>query len=279
MTATRPPRNSLSSASNALLVLEYLVEVDEAGVSDISRHLGVTVATAHRLVATLVATGFAEQNAANRRYRPSHKLVVLAQRSRQTVDAREMAHACLANLAQVVHETCNLAILSSSTVLYTDKVTSDQPFGIEARVGSCLPAYCTALGKVLLAGLPDEALADYLSYMKAARKRRELPPPPADALFKAEIRSAREKGYAIDEGEYLPDVFCAAAPISGSDGSVIAAMSIATPRSRFHAKKRTFIQEVCNSAQALSKEFVDLGLPRQPQELAPAGIFARNALD
>jgi DNA-binding IclR family transcriptional regulator len=270
MTATRPPSHSLSSATNALLVLEYLVDVEEAGVSDISRRLGVTVATAHRLLATLVATGFAEQNSANRRYRPSHKIVALAQRTRQTVDARQIAHIRLANLAQAVHETCNLAILSNSTVLYADKVTSDQPFGIEARVGSCLPAYCTALGKVLVAGLGEEGLVDYLSYVKAARKRRELPTPPFEVALKSEVRSVREQGYAIDEGEYLPDVFCVAAPITESDGSVIAAMSIAAPRSRFHAKKDIFIREVCGAAQALSREFADLGIPRNPQELGPS---------
>ena len=270
MTATKSPGHSLSSATNALLVLEYLVEVDEAGVSDISRHLGVTVATAHRLVATLVTTGFAEQNPANRRYRPSHKIVALAQRTRQTVDPREIAHIRLANLAQAVHETCNLAILSNSTVLYTDKVTSDQPFGIEARVGSCLPAYCTALGKVLVAGLGEDGLADYLSHVRAARRRRELPTPPFETAFKLEIRSVREQGYAVDEGEYLPDVFCIAAPITSPDGPVIAAMSIATPRSRFHTKKDIFINEVCGAARALSRDFADLGVPRDAQELAPS---------
>src|SRR3954451_19277391 len=87
-----PPKRGLSSVSKSLAVLEYLIESGEAGVSEIARHVGVTVGTSHRLVATLVLTGWAEQNPDTRRYRPSQKVVRLAHKIRKTISAREIAH-------------------------------------------------------------------------------------------------------------------------------------------------------------------------------------------
>lgn len=272
MVATASERRSLSSVTNALAVLEYLVEADEAGVSEIARHVGVTVGTAHRLVGTLVATGFAEQNPLNRKYLPSQKLVALAQRARRSIDAREIAHRHLLALVGAVHETGNLAILSNNMVLYTDKVTSDQPFGVEARVGSHLPAYCTALGKILIAGLTDGEVDRYLKGARSTRGRKDMPKPPTEASFRAQIKRARAEGFAVDNGEYLPDVFCAAAPIRNAQDAVVAALSVSAPRSRFEANKDRFVTEVQRAATELSGSLATLGLPRTPQEFAPTEL-------
>lgn len=264
---TKAASRNLNSVTNALAVLEYLVEAGEAGVSEIGRHVGVTVGTAHRLVATLVATGFAEQNPENRKYRPSHKLIALAQRARLALDARGIAHEHLVKLGGSVHETVNLAILSERLVLYTDKVTSDQPFGIEARIGSRLPAYCTALGKVLIGGLGDDDVAAYLATLRR-NTRTDQRTPPREADLRAELMRVREKGFALDHGDYLPDVYCAAAPVLGANGQVVAALSVSAPRSRFRSNQRQLVAEVRRSAAELSAAFAELGLPGSPGALA-----------
>src|SRR5437763_12119557 len=148
----------LSSASNTLRALEYLVESREAGVTAIARALDVTPGTAHRLVGTLVGEGFAEQNGDKRKYRPAAKLLLLADRMRSRHDIRELAHGRLLQLADEIHETVNLGMLQAHRVVYLDKVLSDQPFGIEAKVGSRVPAYCTALGRAILAHSEPDAL-------------------------------------------------------------------------------------------------------------------------
>jgi DNA-binding IclR family transcriptional regulator len=250
------------------LVLEFLVEAGEAGVSEIARRVGVTVGTAHRLVATLVEVGWAEQNPDNRRYRPSQRLVAMAHRMRKTLSAREIAHEQLTSLVQAVHETGNLAILSDHQVLYVDKVTSDQPFGLEARIGSRLPAFCTALGKVLVASLEDAALDDYLSVLQDVRRSRQRPAPPSATAFRQELQLTRERGYALDHGEYLPDVFCVAAPVRATGGRVVAAISVSAPRSRFTANSDHLMREVCGSAAALSKTLQDLGVGEQAMDFA-----------
>ena len=266
-------RTALSSVSNSLAVLEFLVEAGEAGVSEIARRVGVTVGTSHRLLATLVATGWAEQNPANRKYRPSHKVVTLAQQVRTTLNTRGIAHRHLVELVDSVHETGNLAILFESRILYVDKVTSDQPFGIEARIGSRLPAYCTALGKTLVANLDDQGIADYLRLIASIRAGRQQPRPPVASAFRGELQRAKADGYALDRGEYLPDVFCVAAPIRGAVGRVVAALSLSAPRSRFEPSKARLVGAVQSAAAALSDELSRLGLAESALEFAAPEIL------
>ena len=104
--------------------------------------------------------GFAEQNPDTRRYRPSAKVLSLAQQMRGRVNVRDRVHLHLVELVQAVRESAHLAVLDEGLVLYIDKVASDQPFGIEFRVGSRLPAHSTALGKALIAFDDDIDLDD-----------------------------------------------------------------------------------------------------------------------
>ncbi|HEY4096759.1 MAG TPA: IclR family transcriptional regulator [Baekduia sp.] len=272
--AQDPARRVLSSVANALRVLEYLVEVGESGVSEIGREVGVTVGTSHRLVATLVAAGFVEQNAANRRYRPSRKFAAMAHKVRPPLNARDIAHQYLVDLVGVVDETVNLAILSDTNVLYVDKVTSDRPFGIEAKIGSRLPAYCTALGKVLVSHLEPGLWKTYLKRSGQPSALENAPPPPSLPAYRAELAAVLEVGYAMDAGEYLSDVFCIAAPIVGPEGEVTAALSISAPRSRFEANREHFVAEAQRTAATLSETLSELGLPEDPREFVPAGVSA-----
>jgi DNA-binding IclR family transcriptional regulator len=253
-------RPMLNSVANALRVLEYLIETGEARVSEIGRELNVTVGTAHRLVGTLVGAGFAEQNPTNRRYRPSLKLLVLANQMRSRLGIRDLTHNRLTELTEATHETANLGVLDDDRVLYVDKVFSDQVFGIEAKVGARVPAYCTALGKVLIAYQDEQAREDYLARMKAGGGTDSDHPPPDAAAFRRELAKVVQNGYAEDHGEYLPDVFCVAAPVSNGLGKPTAAVSVSVPRSRFRTQREEFIAAVKRSAEALSQDVLELGI-------------------
>lgn len=276
---TPPPRSAparrrtLSSVANALRVLAYLGDTGDAGVSEISRQVHVTVGTAHRLVGTLVSTGWAEQDPDTRKYRLSQKIVELAEKKRATLDARAIAHQHLADLVQRVNETGNLAILDESRrVLYVDKVTSEQPFGVEARVGSRLPFYCTALGKALVAGLDDAQRAGYLRSLSRGARSKDTNAHVDLAAFRADIEAVRTKGYALDLGEYLPDVYCAAAPIYGKDGTTVAAVSVSVPRSRFLEQQQVLTDEVRTTAATLSDALREVGLPASSHDFVPPGL-------
>lgn len=260
MTPKAGTRPVLSSVANALRVLEYLVETGEARVSEVGQELKVTVGTAHRLLGTLVAAGFAEQNPANRRYRPSPKLLVLANEMRSRISTRDVTHSRLQMLQNATRETANLAVLDDGRVLYIDKVFSDQVFGIEARIGARLPAYCTALGKVLVAHQDEAERERYLAAVEAERAAHADNPPPSPTKLRKELATVLKQGYAEDHGEYLPDVFCVAAPITNGRDNAIAAVSISAPRSRFLARREELIREVEAAASAISAELETLGI-------------------
>jgi IclR family transcriptional regulator, KDG regulon repressor len=247
----------LNSAANALRALECLVEQGEAGVSEIGRHLGVTVGTSHRILVTLVELGFAEQNPATRRYRPSSKVLSLAQQMRGRVNARDRVHLHLVELVQAVRESAHLAVLDEGLVLYIDKVASDQSFGIEFRVGSRLPAHSTALGKALLA-FDDEIELE--TVIKQSEASEHVDRPVDRGRLQRALRTVRAEGVAEDRGEFMSDVRCVAAPIRGRHGHVVAAIDISAPRSRFDAAREQLRAEVQRSAERISEELRQLGV-------------------
>lgn len=247
----------LNSAANALRALECLVERGDVGVSEIARHLDVTVGTGHRILVTLVEMGFAEQNPATRRYRPSGKVLSLAQQMRGRVNVRDRVHLHLVELVQVVRESAHLAVLDDGLVLYVDKVASDQPFGIEFRVGSRLPAHTTALGRALLAFDDDVDLATVIK----AGAGGDHPSKPIDRARLARLlRTVRADGVAEDRGDFMADVRCVAAPVRGRSGHVVAAIDIAAPRSRFDPAREQLRAEVQRSAERISEELRQLGI-------------------
>ena len=250
----------LSSATNALRALEYLVENREAGVSEIGRALGVTPGTAHRLVGTLVAEGFAEQNGDNRKYRPGPKVLDLADRVRGRVDVRDIAHSHLVELVDRVGETANLGALQDQRIVYLDKVMSDQPFGIEAKVGSRVPAYVTALGKSILAHSSEGVIDRYLTAMAAGEAGDGTHKPPSAKAFRSELDRVVRQGFSEDTGDFMPDVFCVAAPAFSANDEPIAAISISVPRSRFRANRKELVREVRQAADALSRQLKSLGI-------------------
>ncbi len=241
----------LSSAANVLRALEYLVDEGEVGVSDLGRHLSVTVGTAHRLVSTLVETGFAVQNPQTRRYRASVKVARLADRVRGAADVMDVLHAHLEVLAATVHETVNLGVLEGSEILYVDKVLSDQMFGIEARVGTRLPAASTALGKAILSRTPDAVLERVADASSTGDLR-------------AELTQVETDGFAEDRGEVVSDVWCVAAPITAANGEAIAAISVSVPRSRWDGNVVNLRREVVATAQAASRDAGHLGVEALP---------------
>lgn len=243
----------LSSVANALRVLEHLVESGEAGVSEVARTLSLTVGTAHRLIAALVESGFAEQNPANRRYRPGPKIVSLARKMNQGVDVITLAHSQLERLGAAAGETVNLGVLRDESVVYIDRVTTDQPLTVSVRIGSRVPAFNTALGKVLLAFGPEERREDYERRLKKIAAAAGIKAPDAKK-FGAQLDTTKRRGFAEDDGEFDPDIACVAAPIIDARGRAIAAVSISGLRTRVRDRK----DELTGMVRLASKEISDL---------------------
>ena len=212
--AATAARRGLNSVTNAFSVLEYLVEAGEAGVSEIARRVGVTVGTAHRLVATLVEIGWAEQNPDNRRYRPSQRLVAMAHSMRKTLNARELAHEQLTSLVQAVHETGNLAIFSDRRAL---RGQGDLRPAVRPRSQDRLEAprvlHCARQGA---RRVDDAALDDYLALLETVRRGKQPPTPPPVAAFRRSCAALAIGGTRWTRASTFP--MCTAPPPRARDG-------------------------------------------------------------
>jgi DNA-binding IclR family transcriptional regulator len=134
-------------------------------------------------------------------------------------------------LRDATRETTQIAILDHWQVVYLERVPSPQPVGfMRARVGAILPAYCTGLGKTLLAFEPEADVAAWMS----TQTFKALTPhtiTSATRLLK-QLRVIRQRGYGLDEQEREVGVRCVAAPVRDHEGRVVAAISAAGPAAR-----------------------------------------------
>jgi DNA-binding IclR family transcriptional regulator len=246
----------LSSVANALRVLDLLAERGEMGVSEVGRELDLTTATAHRLVTTLVGSGFVDRDPSTRRYRLSTKILVMAGQVRSRIGLPDILRPILQDIARRTTETINLGVYRDGEVVYLDKIDSEALFRIEIRVGAHVPAYCTGLGKAMLAHQDPQEAERYIS---STKMKAHTPNTITSAgALRSELESIREQGYAIDRGELLSDVWCVAVPVL-ADGRPVAAISISAPRSRFEDKQDKLVKVAVRAAEDASAAISQLG--------------------
>lgn len=236
----------------------------ELGVSEISRILGLKKATAHRLLVALRRRGLVAQDPLSRRYRLGLKLWELGAMATSHVDWVDRVKPYLEQLTQLTGETSHLAVLSDGQVLYVEKVESPRSLRIPSQVGRRLPVHCTAVGKALIAFLPDEVLQSIVGHhgLKAFTTNTITD---LDRL-RAELATAREQGYTTDNEEIEEGLACIGAPVRDHSAHVVAAISIAGPASRVRSERMgDHIKAVVGVANAISRM---LGCPpellRQP---------------
>ena len=130
------------------------------GVSELSRDLALSRSTAHRYFTTLAQLGYLQQDRDSKRYRLGPRVLDLGFSAINSMDVREIAAPHLRELADETGYTVNLAILEGTDVVYIERCRSSRPgqreIDLDLHVGARLPAYCTAMGKAILAFLPDD---------------------------------------------------------------------------------------------------------------------------
>ncbi|OGB91449.1 MAG: hypothetical protein A3G35_01800 [candidate division NC10 bacterium RIFCSPLOWO2_12_FULL_66_18] len=227
---------TVQSIGRALTLLEALGDSrGEVGIAELSKRVGLHVSTTHRLLATLVARGYARQSPETGRYALGAKALHLAESYLGQMDLRRIGRPVLEWLSQATAETANLVILDGHEALYLDKVEGPQSLRIFSRIGRRAPLHCTAVGKVLLAFRsaadldtlvgrgPLEALTRH-SITSVSQLRREL-------------KKVRDQGFALDREECEEGASCVAVPIRNAQGNVEAALSISAPAVRLTPRR------------------------------------------
>jgi DNA-binding IclR family transcriptional regulator len=242
----------IQAVSHALDLLEqFHGDVDELGVTELSKRLKLHKNNVFRLLATLESRGYIEQNRATENYRLGLKSLELGQTFIKQMGLLRQAKPILEKLVKECNETSYVAIFKEGYIVYLDVVETDLTVRVVSRVGSRLPSYCTAAGKVHLAHMSDEEIEHVLP-----RDLKGFTPKTIverDALRK-ELRKIAEQGFALDNEELDPGVRCVAGPIRDYTRRIVGAISISGPSMRFSDDRlqKELIPLVIQSADELS---------------------------
>jgi DNA-binding IclR family transcriptional regulator len=252
------PDGGLSSVSNALQVIELLGDGVELRVVDVATALGVSSATAHRILSSLRAHGFVRQPPGSTRYVAGPAVLRLARRVSFERMLRAVTTPHMQTLCRDLKETINLEILLGPDVLFLASAEDQHRLRVALRAGTRNPAHACAGGKVLLASLSDEEVRQLVGNRLEAVTERTLADP--DRLLD-DLRQIRHRGYAISIGEIDLGVHAVAVPVTGTDGSTLAALSLAAPEVRLPTIRIPMVvPHLQNAASLVAADCVASGL-------------------
>jgi IclR family pca regulon transcriptional regulator len=199
------------------------------GVSELGRDIGLSRSTTHRYVATLAALGYLQQDPSTRKYRLGPRVLDLGFSAINSMELREVAAPHLRQLSDDTGYTVNMAILDGTDIVYVERCRTaragQREIDLNLHVGSRLPAYCTSLGKVLLAFRPREEQEATLAESDLTRRGPNTLTSRTGLL--AELKRVRDNGFAISNEELAYGLRSIAAPVLQHDGVAAAAINLA----------------------------------------------------
>lgn len=227
------PDSAHGPVDRTLDVIEIVACAGGASIERIARDAALPASTAHRIVRRLVRRGYLA-NPRKGWYMPGPFLAQLANGASFESQMAETARPFLATLAKAEGLHTHLGVLDGEMVSYL-VICSAGTHPIFSSEGCQLEAYCSGIGKVLLAYAPDTQLAHYLDKGDfIALTPRTLTA--SDALSE-ELSRIRCQGWAVDDGEIVEDLCCVAVPLRDIHGSVVAALSVSGSRSTMTAAR------------------------------------------
>jgi len=221
------PRYSQSLERGLAILASFTSHSHVRGIADIAAELGMSRSTTHRYVTTLLALGYLEQGA-DRKYRLGLRVIDLGLSALNATGLREHAQPLLEELRQRLSYSASLAVLDGPEIVYIDRADSlrrgQRQIDLGLQPGSRLPAYCTAMGKMLLAHLPKREQSETLSEMRLLKRA------PNTITSKSELRAELERtldaDIALEDQENAPGLIGIAAPVRNQSKQAIAAIDV-----------------------------------------------------
>ena len=266
------PRYRIQAIERAVSILNaFSVETPELGVTELAEKVGLHKLTVHRFMVNLDAAGLVERNARSGRYRLGLHIFELGGLVMQQMNLWDEALPFLESLVHDTGETGHLAVLDGGEAIYIERVEARRALRVPSAIGRGYPAHATNLGKVLLADLPAERVAEIVSERGLAAFTPNTITDPDE--LNAELERIRERGYAIDDEEYDEGLRCIGAGVRDHSGHVVSALGIGGPVTRVTpARVEELAELVMAAARGLSRR---LGA-HQSGAYAPAALRVRN---
>lgn len=187
-------------------------------------------ATLYRFLQTLTHQGMLTQDTDRGTYALGVRLVRLAHAAWAQSSLAPLARPYISSLAALTGETVHLAQMDQGQVLYVDKRNAAKPVEMFSQAGKVGPAYCTGVGKAMLAFMPETAVEAAISRQSFHRFTVHTLDTPAK--LRAELAMIRERGHAFDREEHEPGIICCAVPILARNGRVLGGLSITSTTTR-----------------------------------------------
>ena len=245
------PAAAVQSVDRALLVLEILAKLGQAGVTEIAAELGVHKSTVSRLIAVLESRGYVEQVSDRGKYRLGFSIARLARASSGHLDLVKLSQDVCDSLAAEVGETTNLAVLDADRIINIAEAIGPAEITLRTWVGQSCPAHATSSGKVLLAGLDA---ADVRTRLASVLESFTANTVVKIADLQRELATARERGWASVAEELEVGLNAVAAPVHDANAQVIAALSVSGPSYRMGpAQFEEAAKQTIAAADAISR--------------------------
>jgi DNA-binding IclR family transcriptional regulator len=206
-------------------------------VRELSEHLGIAPSQVYKVLATLSAHGFAEQDPGTRRYRVGWSILLMGMKYVARLDIRRVALPWLGWLVDVTGETSLLNIRRGLHSVCVEKVESPHSVRVTAELGHPGPLYAGGSNKPLIAWLPEDELRDLLGRVSWEIYTDRTPRSPEE--LQLQLNAIRAQGYAYSAGEVELGIAALGAPVFGPDRRVVASVSITGPSTRLSAERAT----------------------------------------
>lgn len=257
-----------SAVTKTLRILECVAaNAKPIGVRELARELGFGKSTSSRILLALASEGYVEFDPDTSGYRLGNKLLHLTSRHYQCMRIHEIARPHMLAARGQTGETVFLGVRDGWNVVVLDRVDSPQPLRMVTELGSTEPAYCTGLGKVLLAFTLDLDKQNVFKGLRLhAYTRNTITDIPH---LRQKLLQVREEGHAFDDGEMFEEVRCVACPVHDHHGRVIAAVSVSGPSFRMgHDRLESTMAAVKRMAKSISADLGNVEALERPAATA-----------
>jgi IclR family transcriptional regulator, pca regulon regulatory protein len=251
--AGRAARTSegMGGLAKGLAIIEAFATYGVLNIADAARASGATRAAARRCLITLTELGYVELS--GREFRPLARLRKLGGATSKRDQLARLAQPILERGRDELAESVSLAVLDDDKSFFIARAEAEHIVSTGVRIGAHLPAYCSATGRVLLSQFTDKEILKRLGQKPLPQRSVRTLIKPTDILI--QIRSVREKGYAISDEELALGIRALAAPVPGPNGEIVAAVSVsaASARVRTSDLRRRFLPVLQSCARMLAE--------------------------
>jgi IclR family transcriptional regulator, pca regulon regulatory protein len=216
--------NFMTSLARGLLVIQaFSQQKSQLSISQLSRRTGLSRASVRRCLYTLSKLGFAgSEDGRDFHLRP--RVLTLGHSYLSSMPLAAAAQPVLDHLSQILNESCSIALLDGTEIVFVAMAHVHRIMSIDSRVGTRLPAFCTSMGRVLLANLPPEELQNTMSQIEFTRFTERTMG--SIENLRSLLIAAKRDGFAISDQELEVGLRAMAVPVQNASGRVVAAMNV-----------------------------------------------------